>query len=131
MSASTSRVRKRHLAAVQQRVDKITLGDAMFFKRFPYRSHRVRLASTAELEQNTLVTGVADPTPAAGHRYFVAVRQVAPGFRLRLFAESFDDADVDMSESEAKQVFDFVARSHDQANAFRLREAATKREARG
>lgn len=129
MSTTFTRARKHRLAAVQQRVNKITQGDALFFQRFPHRRHRIRHASPAELEQNALVTGIADPSPPEGRRYFVAVRQVAPGIRMRLFAQSFEDADVDMSEVEAKQVFDFVSDSHDKANAIesQLRTVMAKR----
>ena len=118
------------LQKAQQRVDCITEADARFFDRFPGRAHRARIASIAELDQNALMSGETDKAPEPGRRWFVVVRQIAPGVRLRLFSESAADADVDcMTEAEARDVFEFVAAGHPFAAQLeaRLRAAVAKR----
>lgn len=129
MSATLSQVNRRRLDAAQPRVDKIVEADAAFFARFPRRSHRVRLASSAEIEQNAAITGAGSTGPGPGRRWFVAVRQIAPGVRMRLFTLSFEDAETDMAEGEARKVFGFLAASQPKATHIeaKLKAALEKR----
>ena len=82
-AAQINRVQRRKMKKLADRVDRVTQADRLFFERFPHRQHRVRLASQAEIEQEESLRGVVlwvDP----GCRIFTAVRNVPPGFRLRL-----------------------------------------------
>lgn len=54
-------------------------GDRIWFEANPHRRHRIRLYIPGE--------GLplqSDPAPRPGHGLFVAVKQVEPGFRVRL-----------------------------------------------
>jgi hypothetical protein len=44
-----------------------------------------------------------------GCRFFIAVRNVAPGARLRLFVRSLEFSETDLSEEMALAVFDSAA----------------------
>lgn len=57
--------------------------DAKFFRRFPERHHRVRLADRAEIEQFSIIAGRPYPHLDSDQLAFAIVRQIAPGVRLK------------------------------------------------
>jgi hypothetical protein len=84
------------------------MDDRRFFERHPNRTHRVRLASRVEVETQALLKGV-DLTPAPGSSYYVAVRQEVPGLRLRLLFATDAGNETDVSEEEARFVFEWFS----------------------
>ena len=81
---------------------------ARFFERFPHRQHRIRFTGQAEIQQNEIVD--REPwAPPAGYRYFTAVRNVAPGVRLRLYACAPECCETDVDEITARALFESLA----------------------
>lgn len=81
--------------------------DRDFFESNPYRSYRVRPATTVEAAA-LFTMNVVDAEPPAGQRWFAAIKQIEPGKRARaLFLGPMENADYcdDMSEDEAEFLF--------------------------
>ena len=87
------------LAVVAQAVE----GDRRFFSRHLGRTMRIRIASAAEVIQ------FGAPPPPFGLRYFLLVRQVKPGKRLRLPFICYRDAETDVSEARCAAIYEAVA----------------------
>ncbi|TNC07096.1 hypothetical protein FF100_33515 [Methylobacterium terricola] len=81
--STLTRAGRRRLRQLSPEAERATDGDRRFFERRPDRRHRLRRASHAEVEQMAIVAGGAAAPPGAG--WFVVVRFVAPGARLRGF----------------------------------------------
>jgi hypothetical protein len=96
---------RREMKKVTDRVDSVTRADAKFFERFPDRRHRVRLASHDEICQHEIIDGHRICLPV-GCRLFVAVRNIAPAVRMRLFVRGIEGAETDLDESTACQIFE-------------------------
>ena len=107
----SSATRKRRLASASAAVQRVIDADAAFFRRFPWRSHRIRYAARAELKANAAALGVDTIVSPPGRRWFAAVRQIEPGFRTRLFVLNDADVDPEMDESDAHAVYDWLARN--------------------
>ena len=103
-----TRSQRREMQKLAGRVDKVTQADRRFFERFPNRRHRVRLASQAEIAQHELLEGAPIWKPP-GTRIFVAVRNIAPGCRLRLYIRGIEGAETDLDEGMAKAIFESSA----------------------
>lgn len=103
-----SRDQRRQMQKLADRVDRVTQSDRRFFERFPHRQHRVRLMSQAEFEQNTILLGAEDMALPSGRQHFVAVKNVATGFRLRLTVVGHRDADTDLCEEDAREIYEVV-----------------------
>jgi hypothetical protein len=103
-----TRAQRREMKKLAERVDRVAQADARFFERFPRRKHRVRLASEAEMSQYKIIDGRPVFLPP-GCRFFVAVRNVAPGARLRLFVRGLEFSETDLSEEMALAVFESAA----------------------
>ena len=120
---------KIHLFLVQQRmklaerVDRITQTDRRFFERHPHRRHCVRPAGQAEYEQHALLGGKPLAIPP-GSRLFIAIRNISPGARLRVFFPAPEIRETDISEAAAREVFETVAPPQAWAAEAELRKAA-------
>ena len=80
----------------QIRSPRIAFSDRRFFERFPHRQHRVRLASREEIDHwGELLL--------QGFELYTAVRNVAPGARLRI---------TDVDEVMARVVYETAAPPH-------------------
>lgn len=88
----------------------------MFFRRYPGRSHRVRLAAAAEVEENASLG--AHVEYSASVRWFVVVRQLSPGFRMRLFFRDAAGRETDLSEAAAAAIWASI--ESDEARGIRL-----------
>ena len=100
-----TRVQRRQLKKLAAQIDKVTQADARFFERFPHRQHRIRLTARAEIEQNALMTG-EDPHIPREFSYFMAVKRVAPGVRVRLQIIGLEGSDTDISEESARAIYE-------------------------
>jgi hypothetical protein len=89
-------------------VDRVTQADRAFFKRRPDRAHRVRLAALAEIKQEELMVGGTMIVPA-GYSAFIAVRNMAPGIRLRVMTLAPEGAETDLPEEMARSIFEKAA----------------------
>ena len=108
MSIQLTPVQQRQMKKLAERVDRVSQADRRFFERFPHRKHRVRLASQAEIGQNEILQGGTVWLPP-GYRWFTVVRNVAPGARLRLFVRYLEDAETDLDEATAREIFELAS----------------------
>ena len=106
---NASRAYQGHLARLQEAVDVIVEGDRRFFARHHDRNHRLRLAARAEVDMLRHVHGAEDVELPPGERFYVVVRQIAPGCQVRHFAPNVDGIDCDVPESYAAALFDHLA----------------------
>jgi hypothetical protein len=100
-----SRAQRRRFEKLIVRVEKATQADARFFERFPYRQHRVHLAARAEIERDALLSGAGLHIPRE-FSYFMAVKNIAPGVRLRLRIIGLEGSDTDVSEEVARAIYE-------------------------
>lgn len=98
---------RRRLDASAEELDKVCASDARFFERRPERQHRIRRASRAERQHRDIVLG--ERSPPKGMVLFAVVRNLLPGFRLRLYFFAAADIDTDVSEDEAESIFNAVS----------------------
>ena len=107
---TVSRADRRRMDKHQPSVDRVTEADAKFFERWPNRQHRIRLAAAAEIAQNAILADGEDLTPVPGARWIVMVKQVKPGVRMRAFAQATGIDDLDLDESEARDLYNAKVR---------------------
>jgi hypothetical protein len=77
--------------------------DRVFFEQHPERSHRLRLASANEIA-TFAVTGMAPPP--SDLFWWVAVRRVRPGIRMRLGFTGPAPHFLDTSEASARRAYE-------------------------
>ena len=99
-----ARTLRRKMQKFASAVDRITKADRIFFERFPHRKNRVRFAGKAEVDQHSIVDG--NPPPPPGYRFYVAVRNVAPGYRLRQFIVAAEGLETDLPEEAAWMIYE-------------------------
>ena len=105
-SVQLTRAQRRELKKLSASVDRVTEADRLFFERLPHRQHRVRLTSLAEIARQELIDGQPMTIPP-GFRWFTAVHNIAPGFRLYLFVPNLEGA-VGLDEATAPVIFQAV-----------------------
>src|SRR4051812_9141353 len=105
MTIQLTRTQRRQLKKLADRTDRVTQADRLFFERRPDRSHRVRLASLSEIDQNELLEGKPQAIPPEC-RIFAVVRNIAPGVRLRLFIFGLEGSETDLTETMARTIFE-------------------------
>jgi hypothetical protein len=89
------------------RIGLISEADRKCFERFPERRHRVRVTDRVEFEAEELVHGRARSVPA-GWQLYTTVRNVRPGFRLRIVFLGPADRDPELfSEAKARAIYAF------------------------
>jgi hypothetical protein len=121
-----TRAQRRQMQKLADRVERVKEADRLFFERFPHRKHRVRLASQAEIEQDELLRGTALGAPPPC-RIFAAVRNVAPGVRLKLMIRGIEGAETDLAEEMARAIFEANATPYIWAIEAEMRKAAEAR----
>jgi hypothetical protein len=107
---------------LSERVDHVTQADRLFFERRPDRQHRIRPTSQAEIARQELIDGRPMTIPP-GCRWFTAVHNSAPGYRLCLFVAKLEGAETDLNEATARE---WVVEPYRDVEA-RLRKAAGAR----
>jgi hypothetical protein len=103
-----TRTQQRQLDKLASYVERVSDTDRVFFEQHPDRKHRVRLASEVEIAELEITYGEVMTLPP-GYRYFVIVRNVAPGHRVELVVENAEDARTDVPEEVARAIFDSFA----------------------
>jgi hypothetical protein len=103
-----TRTQQRQLKKLARYVERVADTDRVFFEQHPDRKHRVRLPSEVEIAQNEIMSGEVMTLPS-GHRLFMIVRNVAPGYRVRLFVTNAENAGADVPEDLAVVIFDNLA----------------------
>ena len=98
----------RETKKLGKQVKRALQSDKLFFERRPGRMHRVRLSHSAEIRQNEIAAGAPLDAPP-GFLWFTVVRKVAPVVRMRLFTLNFDDAETDLDEDTARELFESLA----------------------
>jgi len=93
---------------------RVVQADNVFFRQFPDRQYRVRLASPVEIRQKALNGGL--PPRSRGLRWFLAIwcpatATAAPARRICLFIPNRENADTNLYEGTAHAVFDYAAES--------------------
>ena len=117
-----TRAQRRQMQKLTDKVDRVAEADSLFFEHFPHRQYRVRLTSQAEIARQELIDGRPMTIPP-GHRWFTAVHNIAPRYRLCLFVRNLEGAETDLDEVTAREVFEWVAEPYRDIEA-RLRKAA-------
>jgi hypothetical protein len=107
ISLALTRAQRRRMTALGAKVDLVTQSDRKFFLRGRERQHCVRISHPAEIEQLRIVSGKPLAAPA-GCRHFTVVRNIAPGLRWRLFVLNVADAETDLPEEVAREVWEAV-----------------------
>ncbi|WP_156467774.1 hypothetical protein [Methylobacterium sp. Leaf91] len=79
-------------------------GDRRYFARRRDRSYRVRHMAAIEMQVSRDAGQTFEPL-FPGARWFTAVRQVAPGYRIRAVYQAFANADVDLSEATSCRLY--------------------------
>jgi hypothetical protein len=102
-----SRAKRHQMKKLATGVNKITDADRKFFERFPHRQYRVRLAARAEIKQDTLLNGASPHLPREFF-YFMAVKKIAPGVRVRLRIIGLEGSDTDLSEESARAIYEMA-----------------------
>lgn len=105
MSPALTRAQRRRMTALGAKVDLVTQSDRKFFLRGRERQYCVRISHPAEIEQLRIVCGKPLAAPAGG-RHFTVVRNIAPGLRWRLFVLNVADAETDLPEEVAREVWE-------------------------
>ena len=100
-----SSAQRRELKKLGKQVKRALQSDKLFFERRPERMHRVRLSHSAEIRQNEIAAGALLDAPP-GFLWFTVVRKVTPVVRMRLFTLNFDDAETDLDEDTARDLFE-------------------------
>lgn len=96
--------------SLSARVDRELDADRRFFERRPRRRHRVRRLYQAEGESTCLIAGWEWPAREDA-AFYAAVRQIAPGVRVRCFFAASPEMECDLSEDAAAAIFDRANRS--------------------
>lgn len=105
MNAPLSRLQRRRLVRLADKIDRLIEADRRFFKRRSDRTCRVRRAHVAEIEAESIVQG-APITARAGNALFTVTRQAAPGVRLRALVQGPAGADPDcFGDEECRRIF--------------------------
>lgn len=98
-----SRMQRRRIAALDTLVEQVCMNDGAWFEAHPHRQYRIRPGADCEVEQLEIVDGRPTPPELC---WYVAVKSILPGFRLRLFTPhdaGLPTADVD--ETTAAKVY--------------------------
>ena|SRR5688572_614716 len=103
--AELTRQQRRQLQRLSDEIDRLTDADRNFFKRRPERAHRIRRAFGAEIAASALMDQRSLDLPP--HlAWFVAVKQLEPGARVRTFFVYAREIDTDLPEEVAAAVFE-------------------------
>lgn len=124
-SAHITRAQRRAIKKLSNEVDRTIEGDRRFFERHASRSYRIRLASSAEMVSLAQLEPVRELD--LGDRWFVAVRQVAPGMRLRAYFTGPAENETDAPEEWCRWFYERVKPPGGCAIERKLEEAAAKR----
>ena len=103
-----SSAQRREPKKLGKQVKRALQSDRLFFERRPERMHRVRLSHSAEIRQNEIAAGALLDAPP-GFLWFTVVRKVTPVVRMRLSSLNFDDAETDLDEDTARELFESLA----------------------
>jgi hypothetical protein len=114
------------VSALGAELDRVMQSDRLYFERFPTRKHRVRLASHVEIAEMETVAG-RDCGAPAGAQIYVAVKNIAPGLRIRTYLSAPADCDTDLTEAQAAEIFYSCAGEMHRKLEAKMREAADRR----
>ena len=103
-----TRGQRRLLRKLADRADRVWQADLTFFEKHLDRMHRVRPADQDELAYLAILEGGLPEIPS-GYRFFVIVRLVALGQRLRLFVPAPENSETDLDERGARWAFKMSA----------------------
>ena len=127
MTVQLSRQQRRQMKQLGEKVDLVTESDRRYFERFPDRQHRVRIAGQAEVAQFAIMMGADNAAPPIGFEHYIVVKNVTPGCRIRRPFTSAAGNDVDVSEAEARWLYETTLNSEGRAFDERLRQASEAR----
>ncbi len=123
MTLQLNRKQRRRISRLANEAEPAIEADRRFFERHVHRSYRVRTASQPEITtMGVLEEPKALPDELA---WLVAVRQIAPGVRLRHYLLGLRGADTDVSEAMCRAIYD-AQRSDQRAEIERKLEALAK-----
>lgn len=103
-----TRAEERRMRKLADRTKPARESDRRFFERFSHRKFRVRLMHQAEIEQNAILLGEGSMKLPPTHALYMVVKNVAPGARMRLTIVGPRGADTDLSEDDARRLYEIV-----------------------
>ena len=107
-----SRQQRRQMKRLGEEADRAVEGDRRYFDRWPHRTYRVRLVSTAERKQLELFQG-RPIKPGPDQAVFVVMKQLAPGVRMKATivgpSESIGE---ELTDAEAGSIYEGYADIH-------------------
>lgn len=113
MSTSISRQKRRIMARYAEAADHAVEADRRFFQRHPERNYLIRVLSRAERAQIEALKGSTLNLTSDAPVAFSAIKQLAPGVRLRFVAFGPVEAvGENLSEVEARAVWEGLADVH-------------------
>jgi hypothetical protein len=102
MNMKTRKQHRRMLEELQKLVDKACDSGRLFFERKRDRKYRIRRSHRAEILQNHLLSRAEfDGRLPPGLAWFVAVKNLCDGVRLRAFVPPFGR---DLTDEDARQI---------------------------
>jgi hypothetical protein len=102
-----TRAQRRRMRKLAERVDLNSEADRKYFERFHERTHRVRVAGLAEIEQNRILRGGSMSAPP-DRQFYTVVRNVRPGVRLRMAVQGPANADPELfGDAKARAIYAF------------------------
>jgi hypothetical protein len=102
-----SRAQRRQMHKLAKRIGRIA-GDREYFKTFPDRQHRVRIASQAEIQQLEILDSKPLIIPA-DCKLLAITRSVAPEVRERAYILAPESIRIDVDEVASRTLFEAAA----------------------
>jgi hypothetical protein len=89
---------------IDERLEAPSASDRAFFEQCPGRQYRLRPAFSVEIEYATQLVAFPDVSDAllTNHCYWIVVRQVVPGTRMKLTFLTSRDLSTETSEQTAR-----------------------------
>jgi hypothetical protein len=107
-----SRQQRRQMKRLGEEADRAVEGDRRYFDRWPHRTYRIRLISSAERKQLEIFQG-HPIKPSPDQAVFTVMKQLAPGVRMRATVigpqESIGE---ELSDAEAGRIYEGYADHH-------------------
>ena len=111
-TVNLSRQQRRQMKRLGEEADRAVEGDRRYFDRWPGRTYRIRLASSAERKQVELFQG-RPIRPDADQAVFVVMKQLGRGVRMKATVigphESIGE---ELTDAEAGRIYEGYADHH-------------------
>lgn len=109
---SLTRRQRRQMKRLGEEADRAVEGDRRYFDRWPHRTYRVRLISSAERKQLEMFQG-HPIQPSPDQAVFTVMKQLAPGVRMRAtIIGPLESIGEELTDAEAGSIYESYADIH-------------------